>query len=236
MSGFGGESQRNMLTDMVKFPGYAQMFTERTWSRDKERPKVWNAPQAQTAVEYEPDLADVSFELDQFAASLERAAGGFTRDLHDRRFARHRVDHHAAGRRQPRLSARRGLRHGARPRAQEGVRRDRGLGPPVADRRARPRHGAPVHVPGPPARRVPGAGGAAHQGAQRGRRRHPGGEGPAPRLLRQLGRPPHRRLRPRAAAAACSTRPGSARSASPAPTRAISTSGRSSRPTRRPRP
>ena len=63
MSGFGGESQRNMLTDMVKFPGYAAMFTERTWSRDKERPKVWNAPQAQTAVQYEPDLADVSFEL-----------------------------------------------------------------------------------------------------------------------------------------------------------------------------
>ena len=77
MSGFGGESQRNMLTDMVKFPGYAQMFTERTWSRDKERPKVWNAPQAQTAVEYEPDLADVTFELDQFAASLERSAGSF---------------------------------------------------------------------------------------------------------------------------------------------------------------
>ena len=34
----------------------------------------------------------------------------------------------------------------------------------------------------------------------------------------------------------CSTRPGSARSASPAPTRATSTSGRRSRPTRRPRP
>ena len=26
MSGFGGESRRNMLTDMVKFPGYAQML------------------------------------------------------------------------------------------------------------------------------------------------------------------------------------------------------------------
>ena len=77
MSGFGGESQRKMLTDMVKFPGYAAMFTERTWSREKERPKVWNAPQAQTAVRYEPDLADVSFELAQFAASLERSDGGF---------------------------------------------------------------------------------------------------------------------------------------------------------------
>ena len=77
MSGFGGESRRKMLTDMVKFPGYAAMFTERTWSRDKERPKVWNAPQAQTAVRYEPDLADVSFELAQFEASLERSDGAF---------------------------------------------------------------------------------------------------------------------------------------------------------------
>ena len=77
MSGFGGESQRKMLTDMVKFPGYAAMFTERTWSRDRERPKVWNAPQAQTAVRYEPDLADVSFELAQFGASLERSDSGF---------------------------------------------------------------------------------------------------------------------------------------------------------------
>ena len=77
MSGFGGESQRKMLTDMVKFPGYAEMFTERIWSRDGERPKVFNAPQAQTAVVYEPDLADVRFEIAQFAASLERRAGPF---------------------------------------------------------------------------------------------------------------------------------------------------------------
>jgi 5-methyltetrahydropteroyltriglutamate--homocysteine methyltransferase len=77
MSGFGGESQRKMLTDMVKFPRYAEMFTERTWSTDQERPRVWNAPQAQTAVVYEPDLADVRFETKQFAASLERHAGPF---------------------------------------------------------------------------------------------------------------------------------------------------------------
>ena len=77
MSGFGGESQRKMLTDMVKFPGYAAMFTERSWSGDKDRPKVFNAPQAETAVVYEPDLADLSFEIAQFAASLERAGSGF---------------------------------------------------------------------------------------------------------------------------------------------------------------
>ena len=77
MSGFGGESQRKMLTDMVKFPGYAAMFTERSWSGGKDRPKVFNAPQAETAVVYEPDLADLSFEIAQFAASLERAGSGF---------------------------------------------------------------------------------------------------------------------------------------------------------------
>ena len=77
MSGFGGESQRKMLTDMVKFPGYAAMFTERSWSGGKDRPKVFNAPQAETAVVYEPDLADLSFEIAQFAASLERTGSGF---------------------------------------------------------------------------------------------------------------------------------------------------------------
>lgn len=137
MSGFGGESQRKMLTDMVKFPGYAAMFTERTWSRDKERPKVWNAPQAKTAVVYEPDLADVNFELAQFEASLERAGGPFAETfMTDRRLARHRLHHHAARGRQPGLPARRGLRDGARPRDEEGVRLHRRLGPPAADRRA----------------------------------------------------------------------------------------------------
>jgi hypothetical protein len=35
MSGFSGVSQRKMLTDMVRFPKYAKMFTERTWSPDR---------------------------------------------------------------------------------------------------------------------------------------------------------------------------------------------------------
>ena len=32
MSGFSGVSERKMLTDMVRFPKYAKMFTDRTWS------------------------------------------------------------------------------------------------------------------------------------------------------------------------------------------------------------
>ena len=77
MSGFGGVSERKMLTDMVRFPKYAAMFTERTWSNDRKRPKVWNAPMAQSKVRYEDDLADIRFEMELFAESLRSAAGSF---------------------------------------------------------------------------------------------------------------------------------------------------------------
>ena len=76
MSGFGGVSSRNLLTDMVKFPAYAEMFTARTWSTEVDRPKVWNAPQAQTAVAYEADLQDVKLETESFRAALDRRAAG----------------------------------------------------------------------------------------------------------------------------------------------------------------
>lgn len=77
MSGFGGVSKRKMLTDMVKFPKYAAMFTQRIWSTAEARPRVWNAPQAKTAVTYEPDLKDVRFELGVFADSLKRSRKKF---------------------------------------------------------------------------------------------------------------------------------------------------------------
>ena len=69
-----------MLTDMVRFPKYAEMFTQRTWSTDKARPKVFNAPQAQTAVKYEEDLKDIRSETEAFGESLKRKAvgNGFT--------------------------------------------------------------------------------------------------------------------------------------------------------------
>ena len=66
-----------MLTDMVRFPKYAAMFTERTWSNDRKRPKVWNAPMAQSKVRYEDDLTDIRFEMELFAESLRSAAGSF---------------------------------------------------------------------------------------------------------------------------------------------------------------
>ncbi len=79
MSGFGGVSERNTPTDILRFPKYGEMFNERTWSDDKQRPKVWNAPQAQTAVAYEEELTDVRFETELFAEALGRHSGpGFS--------------------------------------------------------------------------------------------------------------------------------------------------------------
>jgi 5-methyltetrahydropteroyltriglutamate--homocysteine methyltransferase len=75
MSGFAGVSERKMLTDMVNFPKYAKMFTDRTWSPDRERPKIFNAPQAATKVTYQTDLKDAKFEMAAFRKALDRRKG-----------------------------------------------------------------------------------------------------------------------------------------------------------------
>ena len=77
MSGWGGVSKRKLPTDMVVFPKYADMFTQRIWSTESERPRVWNAPQATGAVTYEPDLKDIKFEMGIFADSLKRSRKKF---------------------------------------------------------------------------------------------------------------------------------------------------------------
>jgi len=77
MSGFGGVSKRKLPTDMIRFPKYAEMFTQRIWSTDKARPRVWNAPQAATKVTYEKGLTDVKFELGIFKDSLKRSKKKF---------------------------------------------------------------------------------------------------------------------------------------------------------------
>jgi 5-methyltetrahydropteroyltriglutamate--homocysteine methyltransferase len=74
MSGFAGTSPRKMLTDMVRFPKYAKMFTDRTWSPDRERPKVFNAPQATEKIQYEADLKDAKYELAAFRKALDKHA------------------------------------------------------------------------------------------------------------------------------------------------------------------
>jgi 5-methyltetrahydropteroyltriglutamate--homocysteine methyltransferase len=74
MSGFAGTSPRKMLTDMVRFPKYAKMFTDCTWSPDRERPKVFNAPQATEKIQYEADLKDAKYELAAFRKALDKHA------------------------------------------------------------------------------------------------------------------------------------------------------------------
>jgi 5-methyltetrahydropteroyltriglutamate--homocysteine methyltransferase len=51
------------------------MFTDRTWSADRERPKIFNAPQAVGKVQYEADLKDARFEMTAFRRALDRRAG-----------------------------------------------------------------------------------------------------------------------------------------------------------------
>jgi 5-methyltetrahydropteroyltriglutamate--homocysteine methyltransferase len=75
MSGFSGVSERKMLTDMVRFPQYAEMVTDRTWSPDRERPKVFNAPQATSQIRYEPSLKDARFEMAAFKKALDHRSG-----------------------------------------------------------------------------------------------------------------------------------------------------------------
>jgi 5-methyltetrahydropteroyltriglutamate--homocysteine methyltransferase len=72
MSGFSGVSDRKQLMDMVRFPKYAQMYTQRTWSGRDDQPKILNCPQATDKVRYDPALRDARFELDAFDRSLAR--------------------------------------------------------------------------------------------------------------------------------------------------------------------
>jgi 5-methyltetrahydropteroyltriglutamate--homocysteine methyltransferase len=74
MSGYSGVSIRNMPMDMIRFPKYAKMFSDRTWSDDRKRPKVWNAPMATGKIKYEDDLKDVRFEMTAFKKALDRRA------------------------------------------------------------------------------------------------------------------------------------------------------------------
>ena len=76
MSGFGGESQRNTPTDMVKFPDYAD-FLARQIGTSENLARVWNAPQAVDAVSYDETLSGVTGECDAFARCLARQPKGF---------------------------------------------------------------------------------------------------------------------------------------------------------------
>ena len=73
MRGFGGESKRPTPQDMAEFPDFAAMMQ----SRNMMRAKVFNAPQAIAAVEYD-DLSAVQDECAMFLRCTDQTPGAFT--------------------------------------------------------------------------------------------------------------------------------------------------------------
>ena len=124
MSGYSGVSIRNMPMDMIRFPKYAKMFADRTWSDDRKRPKVWNAPMATGKIKYEDDLKDVRFEMTAFKKALDRRSQQtrLPRDVRDRGHTGHCLDCYASGPEQSGLSDRPGICARSRARVEEGVR------------------------------------------------------------------------------------------------------------------
>lgn len=73
MRGFGGESKRPTPQDMAEFPDFMAMLER----RNMMRAKVFNAPQAIAAVEYE-DLSGVQQECALFLRCTDRQSDTFT--------------------------------------------------------------------------------------------------------------------------------------------------------------
>jgi 5-methyltetrahydropteroyltriglutamate--homocysteine methyltransferase len=77
LSGWGGVSPRKGMTDIVKFPKYGEMLKKRLARPGELTAKLFNCFQCQSAVRYQPDLADAKLELQSFRRSLDRASGKF---------------------------------------------------------------------------------------------------------------------------------------------------------------
>ena len=77
LSGWGGVSPRKGMTDIVKFPKYGEMLQKRLARPGELTAKLFNCFQCQSAVRYQPDLADAKLELQSFRKSIDRAPGKF---------------------------------------------------------------------------------------------------------------------------------------------------------------
>jgi 5-methyltetrahydropteroyltriglutamate--homocysteine methyltransferase len=77
LSGWGGVSPRKGMTDIVKFPKYGEMLQKRLARPGELTAKLFNCFQCQSAVRYQPDLADAKLELQSFRRSIERASAKF---------------------------------------------------------------------------------------------------------------------------------------------------------------
>lgn len=77
LSGWGGVSPRKGMTDIVKFPKYGELLTKRLARPGELTAKLFNCFQCQSAVRYQPDLADAKLELQSFADALKRSPKKF---------------------------------------------------------------------------------------------------------------------------------------------------------------
>ena len=77
LSGWGGVSPRKGMTDIVKFPKYGEMLKKRLARPGELTAKLFNCFQCQSAVRYQPDLADAKLELQSFRKSIDRASAKF---------------------------------------------------------------------------------------------------------------------------------------------------------------
>jgi 5-methyltetrahydropteroyltriglutamate--homocysteine methyltransferase len=74
MSGFGGQSQRKVMADLTRYPGYLERLAQMRGSR--ESVSLLRAPQALAAVRYHGTQA-IEQECEQLARLLARHAGGY---------------------------------------------------------------------------------------------------------------------------------------------------------------
>jgi 5-methyltetrahydropteroyltriglutamate--homocysteine methyltransferase len=72
LSGWGGVSPRKGMTDIAKFPKYGELLTKRLARPGELTAKLFNCFQCQSAVRYQPDLADAKHELRSFSGALNR--------------------------------------------------------------------------------------------------------------------------------------------------------------------
>lgn len=84
MSGFGGESRRGVLSDIERFPKFAELVASRSRPVSPDGSDLttntspgWVTPACIGRVSYDPHMADVSQELDQFQMAVGSEAGDF---------------------------------------------------------------------------------------------------------------------------------------------------------------
>jgi 5-methyltetrahydropteroyltriglutamate--homocysteine methyltransferase len=77
MGGFGGESTRNDLLDMIKFPMYAEAYRAAFRTGPEERTRIVNAPKAIAALKYDPECSGVRAECETFEAAPDKQGQRF---------------------------------------------------------------------------------------------------------------------------------------------------------------